>query len=386
VAENQPRKKNRMTPELSRFAARFRDLCRACTHNGRRSTLSDAEFNKLALELFELQFNINAVFRNLCKSRQITPGDIDDWTRIPAVPTSAFKDADLTCLRSEERTTTFHSSGTTGQSRSRHFHSLESLAIYEDSLWPWFQVHVLSRSGGVEGDFEPAMLTPTPAEAPHSSLVYMFEVVRRKLGAAPQSFVGTLERDGSWILDFERAIAALRNAKARPIVLLGTAFSFVHLVEHLNERNLTLELPSGSRLMETGGYKGRSREIPKRELHGMLSERLGIPLEEIVCEYGMSELSSQAYDTVAGGSEGEGSSVERRFKFPPWVRTRIISPETGSVGGTGKPGLLQVFDLANIFSVLAIQTEDLVINKGDGFELVGRAELADRRGCSLMPA
>jgi len=380
-----------MTPELSKlelpkFSARFRDLCRACTRNGRLSNLSDTEFNKLALELFELQFNANAVFRNLCKSRQITPGEIDDWTRIPAVPTSAFKDAELTCLRSEERTASFHSSGTTGQSRSRHFHSLESLAIYEDSLWPWFQVHLLSRPVAIKGNFEPVMLTPTPAQAPHSSLVYMFEVVRQRLGAAPQSFVGTLERDGSWILDFERAIATLRNAKARPIVLLGTAFSFVHLMEHLNERDLTLELPSGSRLMETGGYKGRSREIPKRELHGMLSERLGIPLEDIVCEYGMSELSSQAYDTVAGGSKGAGSSADRRFKFPPWVRTRIVSPETGTVVETGKPELLQVFDLANVLSVLAIQTEDLVIDNGDGFELIGRAERAERRGCSLMPA
>ena len=135
VAENQPRKKNRMTSELSKLAARFRDLCRASTSNGLASSLSDAPFNQLALELFELQFNANAVFRSFCKSRGFMPGVIEDWTCIPAVPTTAFKDADLTCLRPEERIAAFHSSGTTGQSRSRHFHSHESLAVYEDPSW-----------------------------------------------------------------------------------------------------------------------------------------------------------------------------------------------------------------------------------------------------------
>ena len=383
MAENQPQKKNRMTSELSRFAARFRDLCRACTNNGRASYLSDAQFNQLALELFELQFSANAVFQSFCKSRGVTPDVINDWTRIPAVPTTAFKDADLTCLRPEERSATFHSSGTTRQSRSRHFHSHESLAIYQDSLWPWFETHLL---GGAGRNLDLVMLTPTPAAAPHSSLVYMIEVVRQKIGAAPESFVGTVASDGSWILDFGRAVATLRNAKVRPVLLLGTAFSFVHLLEYLNERDLILKLPSGSRLMETGGYKGRSREVPKSELHGMLSKRLGVPPEEIICEYGMSELSSQAYDTVAGPINDARRAADRHFKFPPWVRTRIVSPETGSIVKFGKPGLLQVFDLANVFSVLAVQTGDLVVETDGGFELLGRVEQAEPRGCSLMPA
>jgi hypothetical protein len=383
VAENQPRKKNRMTSELSKLAARFRDLCRASTSKGLASSLSDAQFNQLALELFELQFNANAVFRSFCKSRGLMPGVIEDWTCIPAVPTTAFKDADLTCLRPEERIAAFHSSGTTGQSRSRHFHSHESLAVYEDSLWPWFEFHLL---GGAEANLQPVMLTPMPAAAPHSSLVYMLEVVRQTIGAAPESFVGTVASDGSWNIDFERAVATLSNAKSRPVMLLGTAFSFVHLLEHLNELGLILKLPSGSRLMETGGYKGRSREVPKSELHGMLSERLSIPPNEIVCEYGMSELSSQAYDTVAGPINDERRTADRQFRFPPWVRTRIVSPETGRAVELGKAGLLQVFDLANVFSVLAVQTGDLVVETDGGFELLGRVEQAEPRGCSLMPA
>ena len=125
--------------------------------------------------------------------------------------------------------------------------------------------------------------------------------------------------------------------------------------------------------METGGYKGRSRELTKPELHRFIAEQLGVTASEIICEYGMSELSSQAYD---GGT--------RRFQFPPWARVQIVSPETGCEVGDGETGLARIYDLANVFSVLAVQTEDLAIRRGDGFELLGRATAAEPRGCSLM--
>jgi hypothetical protein len=147
------------------------------------------------------------------------------------------------------------------------------------------------------------------------------------------------------------------------------------LLDYLAENNLQFRLPENSRVMETGGYKNRSRSLPKSELHALITERLGVPAENIVCEYGMSELSSQAY-----------TNVEGKFAFPPWARAQIISPETGREVADGETGLNRVFDLANIFSVAAIQTEDLGIRRGDGFELVGRAQLAEPRGCSLLTA
>jgi hypothetical protein len=118
--------------------------------------------------------------------------------------------------------------------------------------------------------------------------------------------------------------------------------------------------------------------VPKAELHGLIEERLGILSTNIFCEYGMSELSSQAYDSPSTGSQ--------RLRFPGWVGAVIISPETGFEVSEGETGLLRVFDLANVFSVMAIQTEDLAVRHADGFELVGRAQLAESRGCSLMPA
>jgi hypothetical protein len=135
--------------------------------------------------------------------------------------------------------------------------------------------------------------------------------------------------------------------------------------------------------METGGYKNRSRVLPKAELHALITEWLGVPRKNIICEYGMSELSSQAYDSAASVETGK-PDILRYFQFPPWARVQIISPETGREVADGETGLIRIFDLANVFSVAAIQTEDLAVRHGDGFDLIGRAQLAEPRGCSLM--
>jgi hypothetical protein len=362
------------------------------------------DFDSLALELFALQFANNAAYRKICEVRGLTPSVIEHWTQIPAVPTGAFKELELSCIPPEERTAVFHSSGTTEQKPSRHFHCAESLAVYEASLWTWFVRNVLRSAGGSSASSgeargravrAPIFLTPPPAAAPHSSLVHMFEAVRKHLGGArtvavcqdPASraeFLGKLADDGSWTLDFDAALAALDdNSKLKTKnlkLVLGTAFSFVHLLDFMVERDLRVELPAGSRVMETGGYKNRSRSMPKAELHALITERLGVPPENIICEYGMSELSSQAYDVGVRNAE----CGVRKFHFPPWALAQIISPETGREVADGETGLIRVFDLANVFSVAAIQTEDLGIHRGDGFELIGRAQMAEPRGCSLM--
>jgi len=221
----------------------------------------------------------------------------------------------------------------------------------------------------------------------------MFETVRWEFGAEDSHFFGRTEAEGAWRLDLDAVTRALRKVCDTdcPVVLLGTAFSFVHLLDHLGESRLGFKLPSGSRAMETGGYKGRSRSLSKAELHALITRRLGIPPSHIICEYGMSELSSQAYDRMAGdewrvtGDAARHSSpVTRHFHFPPWARAQIVSPETGREVAEGETGLIRVFDLANVFSAMAIQTEDLGVRRGDGFELLGRVALAEPRGCSLM--
>jgi hypothetical protein len=381
--------KHRMNQELSSFAARLR-FATARQAQGN-------EFDELALELFALQFQHNPAYRKICEVRGLTPRVVEHWTQIPAVPTGAFKELELSCISPEERTAVFYSSGTTEQKPSRHFHNAESLAVYEASLWTWFVANLRftiydlrsENNSALRTPHSTIVLTPPPAQAPHSSLVHMFETVRKNLGGAsvPASraaFLGTLAADGSWALDFEAVFATLKSSivNRQSSILLGTAFSFVHLLDLMVERDLRVELPAGSRVMETGGYKNHSRSMPKAELHALITERLGVPAENIICEYGMSELSSQAYDVGVRNAE----CGVRKFRFPPWARVQIISPETGREVADGETGLIRVFDLANVFSVAAIQTEDLGIRRGDGFELIGRAQLAEPRGCSLMIA
>ncbi|HTA95437.1 MAG TPA: long-chain fatty acid--CoA ligase, partial [Verrucomicrobiae bacterium] len=328
-----------MTSELSNFAARLRDSISLDFQN--------QDFESLSLELFALQFENNFAYRKICESRRLTPQSVEHWTQIPAVPTAAFKELELTSLAPGERTTVFYSSGTTEQKPIRHFHNTESLAVYEASLWKWFQL--LFDDAG-----ELVFLTPAKNGAPHSSLIHMFETARREFGLPESAFTGMIFADGSWTIDFAATIQKLKAAcdARRPLTLLGTAFSFVHFLDYLTENDLKFQLPKNSGVMETGGYKNRSRVLPKTELHALITERLGVPRENIICEYGMSELSSQAYAPSSGW-----------FQFPPWARVQIISPETGREVGESETGLIRVFDLANVFSVAAIQTEDLGIRR-----------------------
>jgi hypothetical protein len=377
-----------ITTTLSAFSARLRERI--------RTGMREGDFESLALELFALQFENNHAYRTFCERMNRTPENTHDWREIPAVPAAAFKELQMTSLKREEQTAVFYSSGTTAERRSRHFHSAESLSLYEDSLLAWFKPNVTAKPTSI------ICLIPPPLEAPNSSLAHMFQTVRNRLGAEDSIFLGVVSPDGGWSLDLDRSVAAMEKMSTgnQPALIMGTAFAFVHLLDHVARQNCHFTLTKGSLALETGGYKGRSRSLPKAQLHSLISDYLGIEAPQIVCEYGMSELGSQAYSSVAVGSRRREeadrvsesivpSAASHRplpepFQFPPWARARIISPETGAELEEGGTGLIEVFDLANVYSVMAIKTEDLGINRGGGFELVGRADIAEPRGCSLM--
>jgi len=376
------------------YTARLRDFVRRSSPGAPFSeglsaaeTDRDRAFNELAVALFGLQFDFVKQYRRFCETRS-TSGAVAHWTQIPAIPISAFKEMEVSSLEPSERTAVFHSSGTTTQIHSRHFHDAGSLAVYEASLLPWFQRYLLADS---PGPLRMLFLTPPPLLAPNSSLVYMFETVRREFGSPDSLFAGRVDGSGAWVLDGPQIRRELARTveSGRPIALLGTAFNFVHLLDEFAGSNVRFQLPAGSRVMETGGYKGRSRTLEKSELHSLMMNQLGVPAERIVCEYGMSELSSQAYEGEVQSPKSKVQSrvgVVRAFRFPPWARVQVISPETGREVENGESGLIRVFDLANVRSVMAIQTEDLGIRRGAGFELLGRARQAEPRGCSLMVA
>ncbi len=377
-----------MATSLVEFGAQIRSRIFAFAASGKADFFGDPGFDQLARSLFRLQFEANPAYRAWCESHGTNPDNLSCWQQIPLVPTEAFKEVDLTCFEPGAASTCFHSSGTTGHRPSRHWHSQQSLAIYEESLAGWFEPFLLKEEVQEEalelresdGRWAILSLTPPPEVVPHSSLAYMIGTTIRRFGAKDSLFAGMLDSKGDWALDTDRLLFALRRSLCgnRPLILMGTAFNFVHFLDLAEQRNLRYRLAVGSRLMETGGYKGRSRVLSPEVLHSELSRRLGVPPSHIITEYGMCELSSQAYSHAVGGKP------ERHFRFPPWTRIRVLSPETGSDVEEDATGTLAVIDLANVWSVLGVQTGDLAIRHDNGFQLVGRIPQSEPRGCSLL--
>lgn len=364
--------------------ARLRDDLLECFGRGAGTALSDAGFDALARRVFARQFASNPTYRAYCERRGATPDTVAHWSAIPAVPTAAFKVVRLVSDGGAgSRARVFRTSGTTQGREQRGTHVVPDPALYDASLLATFEEFVLPDGA------RPVLLSlvPSAAELADSSLAYMITVLIERLGA-PGSGVHSTARSG---LDVDGLLAALDDARERgqTVALLGTSLSFTHLLDALDARGMQLRLPAGSRLMDTGGYKGVGRRVEPRELRQGYARVLGLPIASCVNEYGMTELCSQCYDTVLrdltaanAPADAEGG-VGRRKAGPPWLRSRVVNPETLEPVEPGETGILQHFDLANVGSVLAVQTEDLAVEVEGGFVLIGRAAGAPPRGCSI---
>lgn len=338
--------------------------------------LTDDEFNRVALRVFAWQYARNTPYAAFCDRRERTPDSVAHWTQVPAVPTAAFKEVPLVAGDVAAADAVFRTSGTTQGAEKRGTHHVLDVSIYHFALIPNFAACVLPDGA----ELRMLSLVPSAQEIPDSSLSHMASVLVDRLGSRDSGFYATATHG----IDDARLHDALRAAErdAVPVCLLGTSFAFVHWLDRLDSRGDRFRLPPGSRLMDTGGYKGRSREVDEHAMRATYEDRLGIPPSHCVNEYGMTEMCSQFYDSSLRTAL-RGRAGERRKLVPPWVRTRIVDPETLEPLPPGSTGLLQHFDLANVGSVMAIQTEDLGITQDDGFRLLGRAPGAQPRGCSI---
>ena len=324
--------------------------------------MDEAKWNELAWELFAWQYARVPAYRRLCVAHGITPKRLASWRDIPAIPQQLFKREKLFANGSAKPAALYETSGTTTGQPGRQY--LLSTDIY--------------RAVSVEGARRVGLfalidslhfLVPPPTEAPHSSLSAMFGFWQKEHGVRRARF--WMRNSG---IDFARLretlIAQIKTR--RPIALCGTAFSFVHLLDAWADLP-PLRLPRGSWLLETGGFKGRSREISQAGLYAQLARTFSLRNVDIYNEYGMSELSSQAYAHGAGGLH----------QTPPWARVLVCDPATGCEVRVGQRGLVRWIDLANIDSVLAVQTLDLAERTPRGFRLMGRLPRTEPRGCSL---
>jgi hypothetical protein len=342
----------------------MREIVLELIHTGKEA-VSKERFNEAALLLFRYQFEHNPPYRQFCLSRDKTPEVVQSWEEIPPLPVMAFKLAKISCRPTNEAARVFQSSGTTGREKSRH--ALFDLDLSKEAILSHFGRHLIPEGRPIRM----AILTPSPEEAPDASLSHMMGVVRDVFGTEESRYYIQKGR-----LEAERLAADLSCVR-EPIALLGTSFSFVHFLDFVQARGYSFSLPEGSRLMDTGGFKGKSREIPREQLYALYEKYLGLPPENCVNEYGMAEMTSQFYDGVVG------RKGPRVYIAPSQVRSRLLHPETLLPVPNGEVGLLSHYDLANIDSVTAILTEDLGREVEGGFVLLGRASGSAPKGCSI---
>ncbi len=320
--------------------------------------------------MFIFQVSHNAPYAAFARSKgfdaSVAPARAED---IPAVPAAAFKDARLATFPPEETAIWFETSGTTLGRGGRH--ELPTTRLYEAALLASFDRMLLADGARLRY----LNLVPDPRERPHSSLGFMMAHVAGERGDARSGWYlhdDALDVD-AFVRDAERAIA-----DAVPVCVATTAFALVALLDALADRGRTLLLPHGSRVMETGGFKGRTRTVDRTTLYRETSDRLGVPIASIVAEYGMTELSSQWYDAPFARA-----AIEPRVKIaPPWLRAIVVDGD-GRPVPQGVVGAIRHVDLANRGSVIAVDTEDLGALVDGGLVLVGRDAGAELRGCSL---
>jgi hypothetical protein len=310
-------------------------------------------FSEKAIEVFRYQALNNRVYSEFLSCLGIDFKSIPGIEKIPFMPVELFKNhVIITGNGSPEKV--FESSGTSGSSTSRHY--VTDTGLYEKSFSQGFRLFY-----GEPSDYIISALLPSYAERENSSLIYMMSSLIKQSGNSESGF---------YINNQEDLLAGIGKWKKgnKKILLLGVSFALLELAEKYSP-----DL-SGLTVMETGGMKGRRKEITREELHSFLKERFNI--DRVHSEYGMTELLSQAY------SKGDGL-----FQSPPWMKILIRDPHDplSLINGPLKTGGINIIDLANVNSCSFISTGDLGKLYADGrFEVLGRYDSSDIRGCNLL--
>lgn len=347
-----------MTTSLATRIARFIDRC---ANGARDDRTRDALLGELSLE----QATRVDPFRRYLAGETRRPRGF----ALPALPTDVFRFARVASHPPHLDIRTFRTSGTTGRARGEH--ALCDLSLYDRAARNAAS-HALFPEAGRQ---RLCILAPSEQEAPDSSLSYMLARFIDWFGTEHSTYAW---RDGGLRVPLLADMLFAAQARREPIALLGTSFAFVHAEDMLGPQHF--HLPPGSRIMQTGGFKGRSRSIEPQEMLQLLAARYGVPTSHIVQEYGMTELSSQMYESVLI----DRAEDPRKLWVPGWVRAEPVDPQSLEPVQGNAVGLLRIDDLANLNSVCAIQTSDLAQRApGGGIVLLGRAPGSVARGCSL---
>jgi len=317
------------------------------------SIQSELEFNDLALDTFRFQAQNNPVYKDYLHQLQIQPEDISSIETIPFLPIRFFKTKKIISGHLDPELM-FTSSGTTGMDKSTHF--IMDLRLYRESFTKTFRLFY-----GDPSNYHILALLPSYLEQAHSSLIYMVHHLIELTSSTHSGFY--LDNHHTLI----EKTGYLKKNGERQILLIGVSYALLDLAEKSGP-----DL-NGIMVMETGGMKGRRKEMVREELHQILCQKMNVPV--IHSEYGMTELLSQAY------SRGKGI-----FRTPPWMKILvrdIYNPF--SYVGEQRTGGFNIIDLANLYSCSFIETQDLgMMTGGDTFEVLGRFDDSEIRGCNLL--
>lgn len=319
---------------------------------------TDAEFKELTLAIFHFQATNNPIYSQYVNSLKIDVGSIKELEGIPFLPIEFFKTLEISTKNQVasskyQDSKIFLSSGTSGMIQSKH--SVADVSIYEKSYLNGFK-HFY---GNIE-EYCFLALLPSYLERDGSSLIYMANDLIKKSKHSESGF---------YLNNYDELISMLNSleAKKQKTILLGVTYALLNLIE---KQNFNLKYTI---IMETGGMKGKRKEMIREELHTILCKGFGV--NEIHSEYGMTELLSQAYSKENG-----------IFDCPPWMKIMIRDTnDPFSFLSSNKTGGINVIDLANIYSCSFIASQDLGrINPNNSFEVLGRFDNSDIRGCNLM--
>jgi Acyl-protein synthetase, LuxE len=365
-----------MNPSVDRWVVTELDTrILRLVHAPRDAPWLDAAFDELALAVFAHQFAHVPAYRSYCESLDAVPGRVTRWSDVPAVPTEAFRKAELTDANAERAIYAFETSGTVGSRPGRILRDAASLALCRAAWLRAYDDYACPDGASLLV----CSLAPTAARAPRASIAHCLDELVSKRGApGSASFVGDAGLDCVALHRMLRAAVA----EARPVELYGATFAVADFLDWCHEADAPLRLPPGSRICHGSGYKGLRRELSAAEFAAGADELVGVSGAWIVNVLGMTELASQFYDNTLR-NRVLGRRASRCKEAHPWARTRVVDPATGEDADPGYEGVLVHYDLACRGTIMAVQTADLGVRVGTGFEIVGRAAGAEPRGCNL---
>lgn len=336
--------------------------------------LSDARFNDYCMQLFDLQYESNKIYREFCDIKKIRPGDVDRWQNIPMVYNDVFKTHIVASFPLEKAVLACLTGGTTSLTqRGRIFRD-------EDGKKLVFGANKMMTGSYLFPDFEDGrrcrilILAPSPELAPSMGMAIGMDQTRRHFGTDDSLFL--LGKSG---IDIKNLLKALRESEESgvPVALIGATAAYVYFFQSCRRKNMTFKLPAGSRVCDGGGYRGRFGVVTRDDYYAMVKEILDIPENHCVNVLGEAETATNLFDD-AFRRHVKGLPPQKRVRpVPPWSRVLAMNIDDLTPLPDGEVGLLAHWDLANVSAVLSVITDNLgyTTNNGAGCEMVGRAKL-----------